>query len=113
MKFQQRPSLYEAPVPSRARHMRRLMAAADARRSSRKVRQASRGQTLLIFVLTFTSLLGVMGLAIDTVRVYDLYARMQRAAEAGALAGVIYMPNNYTTNLSNPPGDNAVWYVYE
>ena len=93
--------------------MRRLMAAAYARRSSRKVRQASRGQTLLIFVLTFTSLLGVMGLAIDTVRVYDLYARMQRAAEAGALAGVIYMPNNYTTNLSNPPGDNAVCRAWQ
>jgi len=72
------------------------------------VRRATRGQTLIIFALTFTVLIGFMGLAIDTVRVYDLYARMQRAAEAGALAGVIYMPTNYTTDLTSAPGDNAV-----
>lgn len=49
-----------------------------------------------------------MGLAIDGVRAYDQYARMERAAEAGALAGVIYMPNNYVTNISKAPFDNAV-----
>lgn len=92
--------------------MRRLMAAEDARRSTRVVRRASAGQTLVIFALTFTVLIGFMGLAIDSIRVYDLYARMQRAAEAGALAGVIYMPNNYTTDipitLGNGAASNAV-----
>lgn len=92
--------------------MRRLMAAEAARRSTRVVRRASAGQTLIIFALTFTVLIGFMGLAIDSIRVYDLYARMQRAAEAGALAGVIYMPNNYTTNvpvtLSNGAASNAI-----
>jgi len=68
----------------------------------------SRGQTLIIFALTFSILVGILGLAIDTVRVYDLYARMQRAAESGALAGVIYMPNYYTANLPYAPGDSAV-----
>lgn len=108
MKILQRPGAYVSPAPSRARHMRWLLAAAFARRSTRRMRRASRGQTLLIFALSFTVLIGFMGLAIDTVRLYDTYARMQRAAEAGALAGVIYMPNNYTTNLTTSPGDNAV-----
>jgi Flp pilus assembly protein TadG len=93
--------------------MRRLAAAEFARRSSRKVRRASRGQTLLIFALTFTVLIGFMGLAIDSIRVYDMYARMQRAAEAGALAGVIYMPVNYTTNLTTSPGDDAVCRAWQ
>ena len=101
-----------SPV-SRTRHMRRLIADWDARRSPKKAPRASRGQTLLIFVLTFTALIGFMGLAIDSVRVYDLYARMQRAAEAGALAGVIYMPQNYTTNLTTAPGDNAVCRAWQ
>lgn len=100
-------------TPSRARHMRRLLAADFARRSTRTVHRASRGQTLIIFVLALTALIGFMGLAIDTVRVYDLYARMQRAAEAGALAGVIYMPNNYNVNLTNSPGDNAVCRAWD
>ena len=68
----------------------------------------TRGQTLIIFALTFSVLIGILGLAIDTVRVYDLYARMQRAAEAGSLAGVIYMPNFYTANLPYAPGDTGV-----
>ena len=104
------PSSHKQPprTPSRARHMRRLLAVEFARRSIRKARQASRGQTLIIFALTFTVLIGFMGLAIDTVRIYDLYARMQRAAESGALAGVIYMPDFYTTDITTSPGDNAV-----
>lgn len=88
--------------------MRRLMQATIAGRRANASRRPSRGQTLLIFALTFTVLIGFLGLAIDAVRVYDMYARMQRAAEAGALAGVIYMPTNYTANLSNSPSDNAV-----
>ncbi|MGH2504442.1 MAG: TadE/TadG family type IV pilus assembly protein, partial [Ktedonobacterales bacterium] len=84
------------------------MAEQAARRSTRVVRRASMGQTLIIFALTFTVLIGFVGLAIDSIRVYDLYARMQRAAEAGALAGVIYMPNFYTSDLPSSPNDNAV-----
>jgi Flp pilus assembly protein TadG len=72
------------------------------RRRSRLGRRLRRGQTLIIFALTFTVLLGLAGLAIDVARAYDLYARMQRAAEAGALAGVLYMPSYYATPR---PGD--------
>jgi hypothetical protein len=69
---------------------------------SRKRRRWQRGQTLIIFALSFTVLLGLAGLTIDVARAYDLYASMQRAAEAGALAGVLYMPAYYNTVR---PGD--------
>jgi Flp pilus assembly protein TadG len=68
--------------------------------------QLRKGQTLVIFVLSFTVLLGLAGLSIDVARAYDLYGRMQRAAEAGALAGVLYMPVNYNINYSD--GNNAI-----
>jgi Flp pilus assembly protein TadG len=70
----------------RARHLRQ-------RRPPARRRQ--RGQTLVIFALSVTVLLGLASLAIDAMRAYDLYAREERAAEAGALAGVIYMPCVY------------------
>jgi hypothetical protein len=62
-----------------------------------------KGQTLIIFALSITVLLGLAGLVVDVARAYDLYARMQRAAEAGALAGVLYMPLYY--NAARTPGD--------
>lgn len=79
----------------------------DVRRERRQ-RWRSRGQTLIFFALSVTVLIAILGLAVDTIRIYDLYARMQRAAEAGALAAVLYMPNNYTTPLAVPPADTAV-----
>ncbi len=72
------------------------------RRTARFQRRLRTGQSLVIFALSFTVLLGLAGLTIDVARAYDLYARMQRAAEAGALAGVMYMPNYYNAVR---PGD--------
>lgn len=77
------------------------------RRRSGLGRRLRRGQTLIIFALSFTVLLGLAGLTIDVARAYDLYARMQRAAEAGALAGVLYMPSYYSTPRPNDT-DSAV-----
>lgn len=68
-------------------------------RAACQAKQVHRGQTLVIFALTLSVLLAILGLALDTIHLYDLYARMQRAADAGALAGVIYLPNNYDTPL--------------
>src|SRR5215469_16447080 len=65
-------------------------------------RLRGRGQSLVIFALSFTVLLSLAGLTVDTLRAFDLYGRMQRAAEAGALAGVLYMPTYYNTVR---PGD--------
>src|SRR5260370_6601723 len=62
----------------------------------------SRGQTIVIFVLSLGVLLGFAGLAIDVLRAYDLYAHEQRAAEAGALAGLLYLPHNYNTAAPAP-----------
>ncbi|HEX9412650.1 MAG TPA: Tad domain-containing protein [Ktedonobacterales bacterium] len=77
-------------------HRRRRLAARGRRRRT--------GQTLIIFALSLTVLLGLAGLAVDATRAYDLYARMQRAAEADALAGDLYMPTNYNTprTVSDP-----------
>jgi hypothetical protein len=63
-------------------------------------RRLQSGQTLVIFALSVFVLIGLAGLAIDVLRAYDLYAHEERAAEAGALAGVIYMPNFYNTNIA-------------
>src|SRR5260370_6109205 len=67
------------------------------RRLAARGRHRRTGQSLIIFALSLTLLLGLAGLAVDATRAYDLYARMQRAAEAGALAGDLYMPTNYNT----------------
>src|SRR5260221_12555793 len=77
-------------------HRRRRLAARGRRRRT--------GQTLIIFALSLTVLLGLAGLVVDATRAYDLYPRMQRAAEAGALAGDLYMPANYNTprTVSDP-----------
>lgn len=77
-----------------------------ARRCACRRARLRRGQTLIIFALSFTVLLGLAGLSIDVARVYGIYGRMQRAAEAGVLAAVLYMPNNYNTNYSD--GNNAI-----
>src|SRR5256885_14371984 len=55
-----------------------------------------RGQTLVVVALLLTMLLGFVGLAVD-VAWYELnLVRMQRAADAAALAGVVYLPGNPT-----------------
>jgi len=55
-----------------------------------------RGQTLVVVALLMTMLLGFVGLAID-IGWYELnLIRMQRAADAAALAGVVFLPGNPT-----------------
>jgi len=53
-----------------------------------------RGQTLVIVALTLTALFGFVGLVAD-IGWYELnMVRVQRAADAAALAGVVYLPGN-------------------
>lgn len=73
---------------------------AEMRQRPPRQRGRRRGQSLVIFALSITVLLGLAGLVIDIVRAYDLYAREQRAAEAAALAGVIYMPSFYNSPIT-------------
>ncbi|TMD60327.1 MAG: hypothetical protein E6I87_06905 [Chloroflexi bacterium] len=58
------------------------------------------GQTIVIVGLCLTVLLGVVGLAID-VGWFELnLLRMQGAADAAALAGVVYLPGNLAGGLN-------------
>ncbi len=68
--------------------------------------RAQRGQTIIIigFVILFVILL--LGLVIDSVRLYILSAQAERAAEAGALAGALYMPTYFST--TSPDGEDAI-----
>jgi Putative Flp pilus-assembly TadE/G-like len=65
------------------------------------------GQSIVIFALSVTVLMGLAGLSIDAMRAYDLFARERRAAEAAALAGVIYMPCWYSSSSSAAPCNTA------
>jgi hypothetical protein len=57
-------------------------------------RRDDRGQTLVIVAIMLVSLLGFTGLGTD-VAWYELnLVRVQKAADAGALAGVVYLPTN-------------------
>jgi Flp pilus assembly protein TadG len=62
---------------------------------------------MVIFVLSVTVLIALAGLTLDVLRVYDVYAHEQRAAEAGALAGVLYMPAHYNTAAPAPADGNS------
>src|SRR6516162_3963610 len=77
-------------------------------RVSPRRRRGQSGQTLVIFALSVFVLIGLAGLAVDVLRAYDLYAHEQRAAEAGALAGVIYMPNFYNQQATTIDNNSAI-----
>ena len=65
------------------------MSRSDARREDG-------GQTLIIVALMLSLLLGFAGLVAD-IGWYELnMVRIQRAADAVALAGVVYLPGNVT-----------------
>ncbi len=53
-----------------------------------------RGQAIVVAALLMTMLLGIMGIGVD-ISWFELnLIRMQRAADAAALAGVVYLPGN-------------------
>jgi hypothetical protein len=54
------------------------------------------GQIVVIFAVMLTVLIGLVGIAIDTTYAWREALRVQRAADAAALAGVVYMPGNAT-----------------
>ncbi len=72
-------------------------------------RRKQRGQVLIILAFLITFLITLLGLVIDTVRLYILTAQAERTAEAGAFAGALYMPNYY--NTVSPDGQDAVLRV--
>jgi hypothetical protein len=52
------------------------------------------GQIIAIFALMLTALIGLVGIAIDVTFAWREELRVQRAADAAALAGVVYLPGN-------------------
>ncbi|MDQ6681776.1 MAG: pilus assembly protein TadG-related protein, partial [Chloroflexota bacterium] len=64
----------------------------------------SRGQVLVIFALILTFLLLMSALVVDLAWLWGNTLRIQRAADAAALAGVVHLPGNpglaYSTAVS-------------
>ena len=68
-----------------------------ARRARRK---GERGQVLALFALMIFVIIGVVAIVIDISWVWSSGLRIQRAADAAALAGVIYLPGDPGTAYS-------------
>lgn len=66
-----------------------------------------RGQALVIFALSVATLLLLVGLSIDGLRVYIAFGQAERAADAAALAGVVYLPQYPTSASPAPDGNDA------
>ena len=62
--------------------------------SRNSFRRDERGQTLVVVALMLTALFGFVGLVMDIAWFEVNLIRVQRAADAAALAGVVYLPTN-------------------
>src|SRR5215467_13069876 len=85
--------------------MRRLAESWIAARRHR----GQKGQTLIIMAFLSIFLITLLGLVVDSVRLYVLAAQAERAAEAGALAGALYMPTYFSETVPpfSPDGESA------
>ncbi len=57
-------------------------------------RRGPRGQVLIIFAFMLTILLGAAAFVVDLAWIWSNQLQVQRAADAGALAGVVHLPND-------------------
>lgn len=55
---------------------------------------ARRGQVLVIFAFMLTILIGMAAFVVDLAWIWSHQLQVQRAADAGALAGVVYLPGD-------------------
>lgn len=68
------------------------------------------GQIIVIFALMLTVLIGLVGIAIDVTFAWRSGLQVQRAADAGALAGVVYLPGDLgsaTTEATSVAAQNG------
>jgi hypothetical protein len=65
---------------------------------SQRIKEA--GQIIAIFALMLTALIGLVGIAIDVTFAWREELRVQRAADAAALAGVVYLPGNVSGGVT-------------
>lgn len=72
-------------------------------------RRGQKGQTLIIMAFLSIFMISLLGLVIDSVRLYVLSAQAERAAEAAALAAALYMPNYFSESVPpfSPDGESA------
>ncbi len=63
-------------------------------------RQAPRGQVLIIFSGIFVILLLMSALVIDLAWLWNNSLRIQRTADAAALAGVVFLPGDATSGYN-------------
>jgi Flp pilus assembly protein TadG len=73
----------------------------------RDLRHAERGQVLPIFAVMSVVLLGAAALVTDVAWMWTNQQRMQRAADAGALAGAIFLPGNEAAAFSTARAETA------
>lgn len=69
-------------------------------RRAERFRRDERGQSLVIVGLMLTVLLGFTGIVVDVAWYEVNLARIQRAADAAALAGVVYLPGNASGGIA-------------
>ncbi len=74
--------------------------AADARRPER-------GQALVMFILMSLVMIGAVAIVTDISWVWYGQQRMQRAADAAALAGAVYLPGDPATAYSSARAESA------
>ena len=60
-------------------------------------RRRSRGQVIVIFAGAMLAFMGLMAIVIDVSWYWANTLRVQRAADAAALAGVVWLPNLYSS----------------
>jgi hypothetical protein len=63
-------------------------------------RLAARGQMLVLFVVSIFVLTGITAVVVDVSWYWANTLRVQRAADAAALAGVVWLPGNVNTAIS-------------
>ncbi len=84
-----------APTPTRFRS-----AARPVRARLAGGRLAARGQMLVLFVVSIFVLTGITAIVVDVSWYWANSLRVQRAADAAALAGVVWLPGNPTSAYS-------------
>src|SRR2546430_3398378 len=65
-----------------------------------RVASDDRGQVIVVAALLMTLLLAIVGVGVDISWLQFTRIRMQRAADAAALAGVVYLPGNQAVAFS-------------
>ncbi len=72
-----------------------------------RLRNDRRGNTLAMMAVAMIPLLGFVGSAVDTARLYLIKVRMQQACDAGALAGRKFMVSSASSTLDQNAADQA------